>query len=362
MGISLEQAFEAVLDDEVFLDLMRGYAQRIGAKGFAAGFSISGNAVDSIFAYENDWSTDMLADYTAHFAHKDPWTLNIAHQDTARAGFIDVADFVADDQWGRSELYNDLLRANGDDTYRALATCVEIPGGMGGITFYRGRGQERFSDRELAILQADKDDLRHLIGLRAALTRSQAQATNWRDLVDRFSAEAFVLDSRMWLLDCNAMGQEMLESGGGLMVNRGYLYAAHPPSQRALEEAVQRAVNGRASDAQVVTVGSGPSARRFQLLATVGDGPFHRIILLGDLPVELGAQIEQALRLTYRLSPAEAALMRRLASGETPGEVAEARSVSVDTIRTQYRSAMAKMDVDRLNVAILKVRSLSHMR
>ena len=77
IGISLEQAFEAVLDDDVFLDLMRGYARRIGAKGFAAGFSLNGNTVDSIFAYENDWSTDMLADYTAHFAHKDPWTLNI---------------------------------------------------------------------------------------------------------------------------------------------------------------------------------------------------------------------------------------------------------------------------------------------
>ena len=44
----------------------------------------------------------------------------------------------------------------------------------------------------------------------------------------------------------------------------------------------------------------------------------------------------------YRLSPAESEILRYLVSGRRPEEIAQSRSKSIDTIRTQLRSLRAK--------------------
>lgn len=359
-GISLEEAFEAILDGDVFRDVLRSYARRIGAKGFGAGWSGDSRAIDDIFAYENEWTPEMVTAYASSFAQNDPWTRAIAPTGDANNTFIDVSDYVSPQDWERSELYNELLRPNGDDTFWALATAIPFPGGLGGVTFYRGRTQRQFSDRELAILQTDAGDIARLVGLRAAFVRRTAEATCWRSLVDRFASEAFVIDRNLRLLATNALGEKMLRERAGLFASRGYLHACRPAAQRALEAAAAKVAIGRARDAEVVTLGSGHAARRFQMLRVESEGALHRLILLGDVPASLDARVESTLRATYRLSPAEAELIRRLASGENTGEIAESRQVRVDTIRTQYRSAMAKMNAERLIDAILAVRRITH--
>jgi DNA-binding CsgD family transcriptional regulator len=53
------------------------------------------------------------------------------------------------------------------------------------------------------------------------------------------------------------------------------------------------------------------------------------------------------LRGRYNLSPAEARLAAALASGQSMNEYAEARSVSLNTARTQLKSTMMKVGVRR---------------
>jgi DNA-binding CsgD family transcriptional regulator len=357
MKLSLEQAFEAIFDDGQFYALLDDMADKVGAKGFAAGWA-GNDHVESMFAVKNDWSPQMIERYYRDYAQTDPWTGAMMARRHLGA-FVNMSDLVADTAFASSDLYNELIRDGGDDTRYGAAVIVGLPeGGTGGITFYRGSGQMAFDHEHLDRLNAAAPDLNRLLTLKASLQGHKLAVASWRDAVNSLAVPVFVLNPTRTVVAANEAAETIVEQGKGLLLRRGRLHAALPVKQRELENVFQAALHGSIEEVSVFVVECGPVTRKFTVLSPPNPAGERRILLIGDIAQELGSETASLLRLRYRLSPAESRLMLALAAGASRKEIAMERNVSVETLRTQYRSAISKMNCRSLTEAIIAVRRI----
>lgn len=361
MRLTFERAYEAVINNEQFIGILDEVAALIHAKGYAAGWAAH-DLIESMFAIKNDWSPEMVADYHTHYASTDPWAAAVLAAGKSGA-FLNLSNLVPESQFATSALYNELLREGGDDTFYAAGMAIALPdNAAGGLTFYRGRNQNAFDIEDMRILRAIEQDLTRLIVLKAKLNGQAICNGHWREMVTRLSVPAFVLNAALILVDHNIAAEQVLQHGAGLALRQGRLTAVLPRSQTELEQTCRAVLHGSLRDVGTFQVACGEIVRRFTVLALPNPGGGRRILLLGDQPRDIDREHEFLLRQRYRLSPAEAAIMCAFASGRTTKEISELRSVGVETVRTQYRSAMVKMKCHTLTEAIIAVREVPMIR
>lgn len=329
----------------------------MGAKGYAAGWA-GRTHVESMFAIKNDWSPEMIERYYVEYAASDPWTQAMMRLPPT-GQFHALGDHVSEQSFENSALFNDLLREGGDDTFHAAGNMFALPsGGAGGLTFYRGKGQAGFAASSLDELNAAGGDLQRLLILKASLHADRIAIASWQDMIDRLLTPVIVLNTGRGIVAANLAAQDILSLGRGLCMRGGKLTAVLPEKQAELETACRSALNAPIDQVATFSLRCGEIARHFTLMCAPNPGGGRRIILLGDQPESLGVGIHALLRCRYRLSPAEADLMVHLANGLSTSDIAERRRVTVDTLRTQYRAAMAKMDCRSLIQAIITVRRM----
>ena len=350
--LSLEHVLDAALDNDAFVDLMRSFAGTIGAKGFSAGWA-SGPAVENMFAFENDWSPEMVARYYADHAEHDPWT-RASLCDGLFDTFVKMSDLVSARQYENSGIWNELLRPGGDDSFYALGMKTRLKGALGGLTFYRSPKAD-FDDRSVSPIAASQAILSKLLQIKATIAHGAAQARTWRMLADRFAGEVFVLDITGRLLDCNAIAEQRLIASDGLTLRAGRLVPTHRRCLDALDTAISEAVTClgvvhlSVSDKNDLPVG-------YQIIRTSAPGEAARLMMLGDLPQYVSATMTDRLRAIYNLTPAEADVIVALANGVTVHDVAAKRGSSYETVRSQYRTALSKLDCKRIADAAILLR------
>lgn len=357
MKLGFEQAFELISDNDAFHDFLDRLAVELGAKGYAAGWA-GDSHVESMFAIKNDWSDSMIQSYFAEFAVHDPWTRAIM-QLPASGDFLSMHDLVGDREFLDSALYNDLLRPGGDDTAQAIANRVDLPsGGTAGLTFYRGKNQKPFASEQTDRLNFISGDLSRLLALKAQIHEKDLENRDYRLLLDRKNFPIFILNSSMKIVSLNSAAESIVEQGKGLKCMKGRLVATMPERDAALRGACRAVLSGSLEDASTVSISCGNIRRNFVILAAPNPGGGHRVILIGDTPRAFGDVTKEVLRDRFRLSPAESELLCMLASGCSTKNAAVRRGVSIETIRTQYRSAIEKMNCANLVDAIISVRQL----
>jgi DNA-binding CsgD family transcriptional regulator len=174
--------------------------------------------------------------------------------------------------------------------------------------------------------------------------------------LETIEAAAFVCDS-VGRVKSLTSAAEVAVRRGPLRLQAGKLSAARPADARALDDAIRVAVRG------VVTPGD--PARRMLLIRDADDPMRFEVVDVTPLPrAEFGfgfepravvtvhrrrsdAQLSLLLQTAFALTGAEAAVVTRLAAGEARERIAEARQVSVETVRAQIKGAFAKMNIRR---------------
>jgi DNA-binding CsgD family transcriptional regulator len=170
-------------------------------------------------------------------------------------------------------------------------------------------------------------------------------------------AAAFVCDS-FGLVQAMTPAAEAAARRGPLRLKAGRLTAARPSDARALEDAIRAAVGGFASPFAPVrcnlVIRDDDAPERFEVVEVaplprggygLGFEPRALVTVRGrpDDHDELG----RLLQVAFSLTSSEAAVVTRLASGETRESIAAAREVSLGTVRMQIKRAFAKMNVHR---------------
>lgn len=184
------------------------------------------------------------------------------------------------------------------------------------------------------------------------------EIASWQDMVDRLLTPVIVLNAGAGIVAANLAVQDIFSVGRGLSRRGGQLTAMLPKKRAELETACSAALNAPIDQVTTLSLRCGEVVRHFTILCAPNPGGGRRLVLLGDQPQMLGFNVNAMLRRRYRLSPAEADLMVHLANGLSTRDIAERRRVTVDTLRTQYRAAMSKMDCRSLTEAIIAVRRI----
>lgn len=148
------------------------------------------------------------------------------------------------------------------------------------------------------------------------------------------------------VLATNNAGGECLRLNDGLRLDGGLLTAETASDTMQIRRIIQRCIESALPDAMLVRRASG--ARPYvAVVRCVGASERRKAIVAVR---ENGARpplFIERVKTVFRLAPAEADIAVQLLLGADLPEIAAARGVTVNTIRTQMASAMIKVGVHR---------------
>ncbi|MCR0984719.1 helix-turn-helix transcriptional regulator [Roseomonas populi] len=304
--------------------------------------------------------------YSQHYHRLDPW---MAHN--SRMAWNEVthgSELIPDAELARSEYYNDFGRHM--ETFHVVGTRLMLgtdpTAAFGALAVLRPKDKEAFAAAEAARLQRLLPHLRRAwqVSMQLASPGGPAASLNWdlgvAAVLAGIRTAAVVTDGygRVRLTNPAA---ERLDTAGALIL-RG------APPDRVLrlerEEDTQRLLVAIADAAR-----GGPGLECLLPLGAAGPCRITVSPLLQKLPGCVGwtlvlitpealasdeATLQRAQRL-FGFTRTEAEVALALATGQSPGEIAEARGVRISTIRSQLVSAQDKAGASDLRALAIRL-------
>ncbi|HVZ98772.1 MAG TPA: helix-turn-helix transcriptional regulator [Caulobacterales bacterium] len=268
---------------------------------------------------------------------------------------------VPRDERDRSTLYQDFLERV-DSPVASMATLASSPDLIFVTAVSHSHKQGPPCGEEMERYQALLPHLKAAARLQMRLEDEAAAIA--MGALEGLRVAAIVCDFAGRIVAMSAPAEAMLREGALIAQRNGMLAAASPACQKALSEALERALllenlfaprssavllkSEDESDAKVADVAPFPSSRNnfrlgARILVTVG-GPRrerHNRVL-----IELG------------LTEAEASVARALVGGASTREIAERRGVRFDTVRTQIKAIYGKLGVRRQSELFNRLRDV----
>lgn len=270
---------------------------------------------------------------------KDPFSQPITSRGLTNQ-VVSSAELLPPGAFERTDYYDQLYRPVRDDVAHFLLGMLKFSGGYFALSIQRGRGSEPFSQHEVTAIQPLVPHLRRVLSLRSRLGLDQPSTG---DLLEAFGQTALLTDGAGRLLLANAHGDRMLSSGEVLKISAGTVRARSPAVDRRLHVLIRCAAAGldiQGGGALPLPVGEMRTLRA--IVAPWRSGGRTRVLLVIDDPNRPDVSLPSMLVELYGFTGAEAQTVAALAQGLTPNEVAEARTVSVATVRTQIHHALRK--------------------
>lgn len=322
---------DSVVDDAALTELTRHLAGLLAATGLV--FQVrDGTEAEVSMPYGLD---EVIGPYSEHFWRIDPWVSDYrggAHR------VVVFQEIVSDEQFDRSEIYNDLLRSRGD-IFNGVGFLAPLEGGRQFMmSALRSRARGAFTSEEARSLQAIEPALVRMVEARRRHLRGSGRLAE--ALADADEDALFIVASDMTVHFRNRAAARLCESAAA-RVQAGRLVFSETEDDHALRRGVRTAAAGRGGCALPL------AARAPGLLAEIDalDGKGSATGLIRLRLVDPVARMERMVaRLTARfgLTAAEAALARSLAEGRSPAEHAARRGVAIATVRSQAQGLLRK--------------------
>ncbi|MGE0800243.1 MAG: helix-turn-helix transcriptional regulator [Lautropia sp.] len=298
-----------------------------------------------------------LQSYQAHYSRVNPWLRDPRMLPIGKPVTSD--GLYAPALLKKSEFYADWLRPL--DLQHSMGVMIDVRTNRGlSMTFLRPEPLGPFRRDELAIWQRFIPHLQRAVELHQRLATAESRVSELEETLSLLPTGALTLDERGRVKTISDSARRLLQGGNGLHLGRDGRLAAATAAQTALLESEIRAVM-RPLETLATGGRSGPGTLRFRgtsgslhvritglprrLRADAANEAVVAVFLASaDVrPNDLAASLRQRLRLT----PAEARLACALALGQSLSEYAEAQRLSINTVRTQLRSATLRVGVRR---------------
>ena len=357
--IAVEQIYDAALDDEALRALAVDLAITLGARSALIHW-IHGDGSADVLAHSGYFSDEQLSLYARDFAAIDPWVHATAAPELANQ-VHDLEDLVPTTVFAATDFYNDYVRPIGDDTGRCLGVRLQSNHGSGFIALQRGIRQPRFDPVTVGRLQHYSGHLMRMLAMRGRLLTAQRQTGELSAAIDAFGQPALLVDASLRIRQANHAAEIMLAAGGPLTSCEGLLQARDKRSAGPLREAVEHVL--ATNEPSGISLQRGETEQAHVSIASVRSGLGKRLALIVvSGGIESDATRCARLRSIYGLSAGEAALAGMLADGLSPVEIAEARRVSIGTVRFQIKQIALKLGCHRQSEIVGIVCSLPRLR
>lgn len=228
------------------------------------------------------------------------------------------------------------------------------------LILQRSARQGPFEAEAVKTLERLCGHLRQGLELHSRLHRINALQSSMAGALDNAPVGVLLLDTRGRPTFVNRRARDILETTDALSISTDELTALHPSRHKELQSLVHRAMHATGEPDM-------PQGNGLTLASTDGQSSINvQVTPLGTAePVDplFGHSTMVAVWLTplntayspparilrdlYGLSAAEAELLSMLVQGNSVSEIADLRRVSIETIRSQLKRLMSKMEVSR---------------
>ena len=296
-----------------------------------------------------------LASFNAHYHKTNVWLQNPALH---RAGTVVHGSQLFDDALlTQTEWYADWLRHQ--DMFYSCAAVVEHEADRSfNVTALRARQLGAYSPQELQMVEQLIPHLKTAFALHRKLQHTQTLAYSSLAVLERLPLGVVLLNAEGHFL-LRIQGQQMQATWAQ---DQSWLELTIGQCARTAQA---MAHTGGRDFKQSLAMGSlglhSGDARRMQhmngrnlhvmvspmpLAAQPYGVPCGVLMLLSD-PSRILTSLVHALQQFYRLTRAEAKLVQALINGLSPQEYADSAALSINTVRTQFKAAAAKVGVSR---------------
>ncbi len=341
----LETLYSAIDDDGALAVMAETIAQASGCRsGHIHHFTPGGVTHFHQMSY---FDTNYAKLYVSSFVTKDVW-LQTSQREGLTGRVLNMDRFIPPEEFAKTELYNDLFKAHGDDTGRCMGVLTRLDQSLLVTAFHRPLKGAAFTPKEENVLGEALGHLRRVLQLRRLIADERAQARRLENMVEATEVAMLVVDQSMQIMRGSAAAFQILNSDDGLSTRRAMLCArdcdlAHK-LHRTVKEIIARAFTER--NGFLCNRPSGRTAYRLLILPAGARGEDGALILIED-PATAETADGEWPRQAYGLTLAENALAVGLMQGLTLAEVADRRSVTRETIRAQLKQLFAKTSTNR---------------
>lgn len=226
------------------------------------------------------------------------------------------------------------------------------------LMVFRDRSEPDFDAEETALLDIVVEQVRRGVALSQRISANEIERALYSSVMNKLSVGVVVLDLAGHVMNCSTKAEETLSARDGLQIQAGRLRATNASEDRELQAAIKAAI-------LAATGGAAPAARGLALTKLSGNRTLGVIVQPapdvkparnGAAPTiaiyirdpEANADVESDLvRQLFDLTPAEAAVARRLTAGLSLEDAATSLDISRNTARAHLRSIFSKSGITR---------------
>jgi DNA-binding CsgD family transcriptional regulator len=294
------------------------------------------------------------AQYQEHYAALNVWVPNTSQ---LKEGTVTVSSALYPDRLlEQTEFYDGYLRPH--DLFFALGSSVVKRGTRDvKMGFVRSAQAGAYSGEELRLVRQLMPHLKNAVVLNRQLHRLRLLAGSAVAALELVPIGVILLTQAGLLMHANCRAHELSRRTRSLdFAADGSIHAASAGATSTLQDLICGAL--RSSLGKSLEDGGtlqlvGPGGRKLQVLVTPlpawsgwFGGEAMAAIFCSDPDAVVG-RLSQRLQAIYRMTSAEAQLTEALVNGQSLSQYAQARCVTMNTLRTQLKSATAKAGAKR---------------
>jgi DNA-binding CsgD family transcriptional regulator/PAS domain-containing protein len=327
------EVFEAAVSEDGWQRISQVVARETGVDHAGVWLVEGGQIVEMSLTRR---MADTQAPYVAYFHKLDPWARGVmaAPLDVVTLG----SEIVSERELVRSEFYNDFARRVG--LFRPIGARIGVGAdATASVAIDRPDSATLFEAEDKRRLAVLVPYLKRALQLKRRFDGGRPHAQLKTAALDAMAFGAVIADGAGRVLFANAAAEALGDGSSGVLLGgrrRGLAAVGREDAPR-LAALIRDAAGGGPGGAMRVT-GPGGGAGLLVLVTPLprplgGDGPGHALVALRPAADE-PAFAEASLSLLFGLSPAQAAIARRLCLGRSVEEIAAERGVEISTMRT----------------------------
>ena len=356
----IHSLYEAALDPGRWTDFLAHFTVAFSSQAALIwGYDFSDRSARALggptsLSAQHGFSEEALRSFEAHYCRVNVWTANERYH--VEGQILSGSECYPDNHLTRTEWYADWLQPQ--DLFYTLAVIVEKRAQRSfNCTAVRSKWQGPYNEREEARMRSLVPHLQTAFALYRRLHRAEALAQTSLAVLENLPMGVVLLDGRAEVLHANARAHALTRATGLLRFEADdTLHAVAPRDDQRLQRAMRDVVAtgaGLPLHAGSVLRLHGLAGAQLQLLVAplpLKAEPFSAhtagVVFITDPALEIPSLMD-ILQSLYGMTAAESRLAQALAHGLSLAEYAERQGLSVQTVRTQYKSAAAKAGVGR---------------
>ena len=277
-----------------------------------------------------------------------------------RKGFASAGEVLAPSELEERPLYREFMAPQELAAEWPLCHVIAMEGviPLAGVIVYRREGGRRFEAPDFELLDSLVPHLKRAYAVYARLREAVRASDALTEVIDRIPTGTLLIDGSGNVVLKNRSAEKILSLDDGFSLVQGKPQVTDSRENRTLWELIHESVQEQATQGsttgEVLSV-TRPSGRRpfslmvGHLLAASPGGETDEARAIVFIADPEGGQIGAAtvLERLYDLTHAEAELVRLIAEGNSLEQVATARGVTMNTVRSQLKQVFSKTETSR---------------